>query len=38
MRLRSLDAEGVRAYLDELRPRLLTLRVDTGRVRYWSGR
>jgi hypothetical protein len=37
MRLRSLDAEGVRAYLDELRPRLVTLRVDTGRVRLrWA--
>jgi len=37
MRLRSLDADGVRAYLDELRPRLLTVRVDTGRIRLrWA--
>jgi hypothetical protein len=37
VRLRSLDADGVRAYLDELRPRLLTLRLDTGRVRLrWA--
>jgi hypothetical protein len=32
MRLRSLDADGVRAYLDELRPRLLIVRIDAGRV------
>lgn len=37
MRLRSLDADGVRAYLDELRPRLLIVRIDAGRVRLrWA--
>lgn len=37
MRLRALDAAGLRAYLDELRPRFLTLRVEAGRVRFcWA--
>ena len=37
MRLRPLDAGGFQAYLDELPPRLLTLRVDAGtvRLRWW---
>jgi hypothetical protein len=37
VRLRALDAAGLRAYLDELRPRFLTLRVEAGRVRFaWA--
>ncbi len=37
MRLRPLDAAGVQAYLDEIPPRLLTLRIDAGRLRlrWW---
>jgi len=37
MRLRRLDADGVRAYLDELRLRLLIVRIEAGRVRLrWA--
>lgn len=37
MRFRTLDAEDTRAYLNELRPRFLFLRVQAGRVniRWW---
>lgn len=34
MRLRPLDDADLRAYLHELRPRFLTLRVRAGRVRF----
>jgi hypothetical protein len=37
VQLRALDAAGRRAYLDELRPRFLTLRVEAGRLRFaWA--
>jgi hypothetical protein len=37
VQLRPLDAAGRRAYLDELRPRFLALRVEAGRVRFaWA--
>ena len=37
MRFRSLDADGVNAYWNELRLRLLAVRIDAGRVRlrWW---
>ena len=37
MRLRPLDAEGTRAYLNELRPRLLAVRIRADKVnlRWW---
>lgn len=34
MQLRPLDREGLDAYLDEIRPRFLTLHVDAGRVSF----
>lgn len=37
MRLRTLDADGMQAYLNELRPRLFTLRIRADKVnlRWW---
>jgi len=37
MRLRPLDADGVRRYVDELRPRFVLVRVRADRVRFdWA--
>lgn len=37
MIVRPLDAAGVRSYLHEIRPRLLTVRVHAGRMRFaWA--
>ena len=37
MSLRRLDEQGMRDYLEELRPRFVTLRLTTGKIRIWWG-
>lgn len=37
LRLRRLDEEGLRDYLDDLRPRFVTLRIRANNVRLWWG-